>query len=753
VELRASPVGPDLSAVDYRDRWEWPTAADGAGHSLVPLLQGKATNEIPDYGGNWRASAYIGGSPGRGDPEPVRDVVINEVMAHTDYTNELHPEYDSNDWIEFYNTTAEDITLEDWYLSDDAADLMKWHVPAGTVITGEGWLVFDEVSGFHNPVTNGFGLNKGGERVFLAYLPGGTNDRVADCVRFKGQEADVTLGRYPDGGVHWSTLTPTAGAANALPRARVVIDEIMYHPRPTAQNPEDNTQDEFIRLHNPTPMAVDLWTESGPWRIDGSVDFVFPPGVTMAAGSDLRIVSFDPSDPVALSGFLDVYGLPPGEVAVLGPYRGVLSNRVGRIALERPQAADGPADTASWVVVDRAIYFNRPPWPREADGTGRSLVRKSPAASGLDPANWSASLPGRLLLLHWAFDEASGLTALDGSGRGHDGELLDIDGENGDGDTPPRRVAGRSGGALSFDGADDTSRADGVVVGAFPFALMAWVRTTDQGAEATAVFVGKGNQTWDYYTVGVSAGRAEIAALTHVNPRLRRSELGDTIVADGRWHHVAGVFLGPTDKRLYVDGAMEGVLSQEAASTGALRRVSAGHCDHGAPSGAWPGDLDDVRLYTAAIAEGDLQTIMAETAGGDEDGDGMGDSWEEDYFGSTNVSQGEADEDWDEDGLPDRDEYTAGTDPTDRADLFELWIDVSNGTPRVRLFGRESSGPHYAGRSRRYALDRRQDLGPGDWSPVPDFTNIPGLNQWITYTNLAGDMQMYYRGKVRLEAD
>jgi Lamin Tail Domain/CotH kinase protein len=59
-----------IAEFEYRDEDGWPTLADGAGHSLVPLaaaLSGEPTGSLND-GANWRASTEIGGSPGRDDP-------------------------------------------------------------------------------------------------------------------------------------------------------------------------------------------------------------------------------------------------------------------------------------------------------------------------------------------------------------------------------------------------------------------------------------------------------------------------------------------------------------------------------------------------------------------------------------------------------------------------------------------------------------------------------------------------------------
>jgi hypothetical protein len=51
--------------VTFSDRDGWPTAADGAGKSLVPFLSGILFQY--DHLTNWRESHDVGGSPGRED--------------------------------------------------------------------------------------------------------------------------------------------------------------------------------------------------------------------------------------------------------------------------------------------------------------------------------------------------------------------------------------------------------------------------------------------------------------------------------------------------------------------------------------------------------------------------------------------------------------------------------------------------------------------------------------------------------------
>jgi hypothetical protein len=180
-----------IAEFGYNDGRGWPRAADGAGHSMVPLdsaLAGEPNGSLK-YGRNWRASTYMKGSPGADDPAPPAGIVINEFMAHTDYNL---PPYDSNDWIELYNTGSSMVNLSsDWYLSDDIDALKKWAIPS-TIVFGYKGVSFDEISGFHSPYPAGFGLDKDGEEVVLSYLPGTSADRIVDCIRFKGQENDTS---------------------------------------------------------------------------------------------------------------------------------------------------------------------------------------------------------------------------------------------------------------------------------------------------------------------------------------------------------------------------------------------------------------------------------------------------------------------------------------------------------------------------------------------------------------------------------
>jgi len=381
--------GAPILSFTYDDGRGWPAAADGGGHALVPLerVMADQPDGSLDYGGNWRAGTYILGSPGTAEPlVPVR-LVLNEVMAHTDYDV---PPHDSNDWIELYNTGDGPVHVDGtWYLSDDVAELRKWALPSRVIGRGE-YVSFDEVSDFHNPITEGFGLDKAGEAVYLSHLPGGGTDRIVDAIVFKGQPNAVSLGRFPDGVGFWQALAPSRDAPNTEPVRDAIISEVMSVSAAAAPGLE------YVELFNLTNSPILLEEAAGRWRLEGSVWLTFPAGTFLRPSGRLLVVGFDPVvDSAALTAFQDVYdlaGLVPGA-DIVGPWRGALTAPAGRVALEKPQAPDVLGQDVSWIINDEVYYFDRMPWPQVYEPAKPVLQRQVGRSPGNDPASWRRAEP------------------------------------------------------------------------------------------------------------------------------------------------------------------------------------------------------------------------------------------------------------------------------------------------------------------------------------------------------------------------
>ena len=71
----------------------------------------------------------------------MAQVHINEYSASN--LNSFIDSYDkTEDWIELYNSSSSAVDIGGWYLSDKASNPTKWEIPAGTMIPGNGFLVF-----------------------------------------------------------------------------------------------------------------------------------------------------------------------------------------------------------------------------------------------------------------------------------------------------------------------------------------------------------------------------------------------------------------------------------------------------------------------------------------------------------------------------------------------------------------------------------------------------------------------------------
>src|SRR5207237_10528912 len=169
VRLR-NETGAIYLEVPYSNEPPWPVAADGTGHSLVLAR--------PSYGEgfakSWDISEVVGGSPGTVEsyrPGPLRSVVINEFLAHTDDP--------LLDYIELYNHSNQPVDISGCILSDDART--NKFVISHTVVPARGFVVFDQSQ-------MGFALSAGGETIYFR-SPGGA--RVLDAAQFGGQGTGV----------------------------------------------------------------------------------------------------------------------------------------------------------------------------------------------------------------------------------------------------------------------------------------------------------------------------------------------------------------------------------------------------------------------------------------------------------------------------------------------------------------------------------------------------------------------------------
>ncbi len=269
-----SPFGGTILSVSYNDRAPWPVNADGNGFSAVSVNPN--ANPAPSEGRNWRNSTAPGGSPGADDPEPViAPVLVNEIL-----TASVLPQLDT---IELFNPGLADVNLSGWFLTDDPGQPRKHRIADGTIITAGGYRTFTEAQFNAVPgATNSFSLRAEGDQVYLFSADAAGNlTGFSHGFSFGAADPGATFGRHllstgeEDFPIQ-SAATP--GSANAGPKVGpVVINEIQYNP--------DFGGDEFIELRNLTADPVALSgtpTPTNTWRLNG-VSLAFPQGATIPA--------------------------------------------------------------------------------------------------------------------------------------------------------------------------------------------------------------------------------------------------------------------------------------------------------------------------------------------------------------------------------------------------------------------------------------------------------------------------------------
>jgi hypothetical protein len=373
IEIRERFDQP-LISFKYDDKWH--PSTDGEGFSLVKLSL--VPGGDPGVSNYWRASPDYLGSPGGPDSDAdVATVLVNEVLAHTDW-----PQTDA---IELYNPTNVAVNLGGWWLSDDLAAPRRFMIPSNTVIPANGYLVIyeDNDADTNNvPPPEYFGrefrLSSLGEEVRLS----SPTLRWVHGFRFGASANGASFGRYVTSEGR-EIFTPqkalTLGATNAGPRTGpVVFTEIMYHP--------PDGKPEYLELKNITNAAVKLYDQLNPsntWQMTDGISFVFPTGMTLQAGQYLILAETNEA------AFRAAWN-PPADTPVLGPYGGRLNNAGETLELSRPDLPnlDG---FVPMVGFERLFYKSTPAWPFGADGTGAAFERIADNAFGDDPANWRIS--------------------------------------------------------------------------------------------------------------------------------------------------------------------------------------------------------------------------------------------------------------------------------------------------------------------------------------------------------------------------
>ena len=207
-----------------------------------------------------------------------------------------------------------------------------------------------------------------------------------------------------------------------------------------------------------------------------------------------------------------------------------------------------------------------------------------------------------------SLNEGGGTVAADASGNGNTGTLL-----NG-----PSWTTGKSGGALSFDGIDDTvyiansSTLNSATTG---ITVAAWVyRAANQPGGVAVISRELGTTFYEHFYFGFEDGKYRWFVNT-------TSGYSDTTVGGqaplGQWVYLVGTYDG-TDVKLYANGNLQFSTPHSGALSGDITGITIGASHNDAshsPVEAFNGKVDEVNIYGQALTASEvLQSYQA--AGG-----------------------------------------------------------------------------------------------------------------------------------------
>lgn len=382
------PLGEPILDFVYADAWY--TVTDGLGFSLVH----KDPMAAPASWGlksQWRPSALPGAFPAADDPSPASfpQVVINEVWPA-----------ETVDAIELHNVSAQPAHVGGWFLTDDFRQPKRFRIPLGTMIEPGGFLVFNETSlGFgFNPFGEQVYLFAADEDTLLGYTHGFDFGPIESGGTFGRHVTSAGDEQFPAQIVPTSKAENAGPRVGPIVLTEIhyhppdhVFGTNIF------DNDEDEFIELYNASDQPVPLYAAAESPV-PWTLSDAVAFTFPTDVVLPPLGFALIVGFDQRNASSIQAFRSRHDIPE-SVDILGPFVGKLDNSNDRVELKRPLLdIPAPAGQTHYALVERVHYTHDTPWPAAADGLGRSLQRVNLSGYGNDPAQWVAAepTPGRL---------------------------------------------------------------------------------------------------------------------------------------------------------------------------------------------------------------------------------------------------------------------------------------------------------------------------------------------------------------------
>jgi len=212
-------------------------------------------------------------------------------------------------------------------------------------------------------------------------------------------------------------------------------------------------------------------------------------------------------------------------------------------------------------------------------------------------ATTSFALDKSSLVGAWLFDGKSDKEIKDSSGNNLHGEVV----------KGTKRVDGKFGGALQFNGSDMVQVQDDPKLDLESFTIAAWIKVKGQSGK-WQIIASKENRGPTARNYGIFCNiNTGVIHYSFTTNNGWKSYDAKTVVTDGAWHHIAATYKNP-DFKMYLDGTVDAQVAPATKPDTHDNVLFIGGCDIG---DYWmTGIIDDLVLFDKALSDKEIGELQ-----------------------------------------------------------------------------------------------------------------------------------------------
>ncbi len=174
--------------------------------------------------------------------------------------------------------------------------------------------------------------------------------------------------------------------------------------------------------------------------------------------------------------------------------------------------------------------------------------------------------------------------------------------------------------SLQFDGKNGYVDIDRAIISDYPFTIAAWVKTdgfADENEDMVILSLADPSKSNRYF--GIFIGESEKGkACIRARNTSTKTVSGNTVITNGKWHYVVGVFASSTSRILYVDGQLEAFDDKKVYFSRDADLLTIGRWGDSSPISYFNGNIDEVQVWNTALSNEEIKNLSENLPTGEE---------------------------------------------------------------------------------------------------------------------------------------